>query len=435
MNKLLTRSLLTGFISFIVVSQLQAQRYLTGVDSSLFIRDTVRPLVKRFENLRFSGYIQPQFQVIETKGARTYGGGDFAANSDSRFMLRRARMKMDFLALNKNKLPKALFTFQIDATERVVRVRDMFMRVYESKHNNFSLFAGIFSKPFGYEVNLSSSYRETPERGRMSQLLIPSERGLGFMVSYEPQQNDARNKYIKVDLGVFNGPGLSATTDFDSKKDFVARITFKPVKINSHDISGGLSFMRGGWEQFTKYVYTTGKLNSGDYGFVVDSSESNKGKTATRQYYGADVQYKLHHAWGVTEIRGEFWAGKQPGTAQSTVNPGTLPAEPTYIRNFNGAFFYFLQHIVNPNNQLLIKYDWYDPNTRIAGKQIGKAGTNFTPADLKYSTLGIGYARELTDYVKLVLYYEFVRNEQTVLAGYTSDIRDNLLTCRMQLRF
>src|SRR5690348_126993 len=117
-------------ISLFLVSSAHSQRYLSELDTSMFIKDTVRPLIKRFENLRFSGYIQAQYQVISAKGAKTYGGGDFDAHSDSRFMLRRARMKMDYLALTDDKLPKALFTFQIDATERSVRVRDMFLRLY-----------------------------------------------------------------------------------------------------------------------------------------------------------------------------------------------------------------------------------------------------------------------------------------------------------------
>jgi hypothetical protein len=41
--------------------------------------------------------------------------------------------------------------------------------------------AGFFARPFGFEVNLGSSYRETPERGRMSQTLMPGERDLGVM--------------------------------------------------------------------------------------------------------------------------------------------------------------------------------------------------------------------------------------------------------------
>jgi len=46
-----------------------SQRYLADYDSSLFIKDTLRPFLKRYENLHFSGYMQPQFQVIQHKPA------------------------------------------------------------------------------------------------------------------------------------------------------------------------------------------------------------------------------------------------------------------------------------------------------------------------------------------------------------------------------
>ncbi|MEO5564701.1 MAG: porin [Chitinophagaceae bacterium] len=408
---------------------------MTELDTSLFIRDTVRPLVKRFENLRFSGYIQSQYQVISKDGAKTYGGGDFSDHSRSRFMLRRARMKMDYLALTDDKLPRALFSFQVDATERSVRVRDMFIRIFETKKNNFSLTTGVFARPFGFEVNLSSSYRETPERGRMSQILLPSERDLGAMISYEPQRKNAHNHFIKADVGVFNGPGLSATTDFDSKRDFIGRVILKPFRKKKIEMSGSVSVLYGGWEQISKFVYKVDMSPSGNKSFLVDSAASNIGKTAPRHYYGADFQLKWLHGWGITEWRAEYWTGKQSGTALTTANPGTLPIVPTFIRNFNGAFFYFLQNIVNSKNQLLVKYDWYDPNTRIAGNEIGKAGTNFTDSDIKFSTLGVGFARDITNTVKAVLYYEIVKNETTLLTGYTTDLKDNLFTCRLQFRF
>ena len=106
-----------------------------------------------------------------------------------------------------------------------------------------------------------------------------------------------------------------------------------------------------------------------------------------------------------------------------------------HIRNFNGAYFYLLQQIFNTKNQLLIKYDWYDPNTKVAGNEIGAAGSNFTAANIKYRTLGFGYINYLTDNVKLILYYAKVTNEKTQLAGFTSDVKDDVFTCRLQFRF
>src|SRR6476646_6356808 len=98
MIKKIFRRLLLVLISFPLIISGYSQRYLSDLDSTLlYLNDTVRPLIKRFENLQFSGYIQPQFQLADTEGAKTFSGGDFAPHSKSRFMLRRARVKLDDL--------------------------------------------------------------------------------------------------------------------------------------------------------------------------------------------------------------------------------------------------------------------------------------------------------------------------------------------------
>jgi len=427
-------------ISILMISyHSKAQRYLSDIDSSFFIKDTVRPFIKRFENLNISGYMQPQFQVAQSDGAPSYEGGNFSQYSSSRFMLRRARLKVDYLLRTEEKMPKVLFTFQIDATERGVIVRDMFIRLFETRKNVLAMTAGFFARPFGYEVNLGSSYRETPERGRMSQILMPGERDLGVMFSFEPQKKNHRLYHLKWDAGFFNGQGQSGTTDFDSHKDFISRFTLKPYKIGNSELGAGLSFLRGGWKNGTKYVYNSGVV-SGNKVFIVDSSESNLGRSAPRHYYGGDIQYKINHRWGATEWRAEYWFGTQPGTSANTTNPGTLPnsnglAVPTYVRHYNGAFFYFLQNIVNTKHQLVIKYDWYDPNIKVSKTDIGKQGTNLTAADIKFSTLGIGYVYYFNPQTKITFYYDIVKNENTQLGGYTSDIKDNVFTCRLQFRF
>ena len=68
-------------------------------------------------------------------------------------------------------------------------------------------------------------------------------------------------------------------------------------------------------------------------------------------------------------------------------------------------------------------------------KRSGKPGTNLTAADIKFSTLGMGYVYYFNPQIKLVLYYDIVRNEITQLPGYTSDLKDNIFTCRLQFRF
>jgi len=413
-----------------------SQRYLADYDSSLFIKDTLRPFLKRYENLHFSGYMQPQFQVIQQEGAASFAGGNFSQFSNNRFMLRRARVKLDYFLPSKNEsIPKALFTFQFEATERDVNIRDMFVRVFEPKKQNFSLTMGLFARPFGYEVNLSSGYRETPERGRASQTLMPSERDLGAMITFERLKRRGNKPLIKFDLGVFNGQGKSGPAEFDSYKDLISRIYIKPnTGTNNFLISGGLSFLHGGWRQATKYKYEVEENGNGKI-FAIDSNTNNIGKKAPRNYYGGDVQLVYKHGWGKTEVRSEYWRGKQPGTAITTLNPGIMPPGPTYIRNFDAAFFYFLQNIINEKWELMAKYDWYDPNTKVKGNEIGVAGSHTGPADIRYNTFGLGYAYYLNTHVKLVLYYDWVKNESTQLAGYTTDLDDNVVTLRLQFRF
>ena len=90
-NKIFRR-LFFVLVSFQLTIFCYSQRYLSDLDSSLlYLNDTVRPVLKRFENLQFSGYIQPQFQLVDTEGAKTFSGGDFAPHSKSRFMLRRGQ--------------------------------------------------------------------------------------------------------------------------------------------------------------------------------------------------------------------------------------------------------------------------------------------------------------------------------------------------------
>lgn len=410
------------------------QRYLSEYDSTLFLRDTVRNYLKRMENLHFSGYIQPQFQRAGSKGARSFEGGDFADSSNNRFLLRRARIKVDYLLPARNReFPLAVFTFQFDITERGAFARDVFFRLFEPKHHKLSITMGLFARPYGYEVNLASSVRESPERGRMSQILMPAERDLGAMLSYESKGAPPRRVQLKWDAGLFNGQGLSGTTDFDSYKDIIGRLRMKPLQVSKRfSVAAGLSLLYGGWLQATRYRFQTFK--EGGLSVVrVDSSVSNAGSRAPRHYYGGDVQIVYKHGWGKTELRAEYWQGKQPGTANSTINPGSLPLVPTYIRRFNGGFFYFIQSLGNETWEAVLKADWYDPNLRVAGRAINAPA--FTAADVKYLTFGGGLTHYVNRNFKAVVYYNLVRNETTSLPAYMRDREDDVFTFRVQLNF
>lgn len=216
---------------FLFSQLLQAQFLMDMVDTSNTIGKGILSVYKKFDNIRIGGYIQPQFQLASEKGISSFEGGDFGINVNNRFMLRRGRIRFDYLHLSDNNGPSVQVVFQFDGTERGVFIRDFWGRIFENRYKRFSLTAGMFARPFGFETNLSSSDRESPERGRMNQLLMKTERDMGAMVSFDSRDKSHRLKYLKIDAGFFNGQGLAATADFDSHKDFITRIALKPYSL------------------------------------------------------------------------------------------------------------------------------------------------------------------------------------------------------------
>ena len=406
------------------------------VDTTTELGKGMIGIYKNFDHLRLSGYIQPQFQLTSREGTDSYEGSDFAPGVSNRFILRRSRVRIDYVHFDEEHRPGVQFVFQFDANERGFTVRDVWGRVFENKFKLFSFTTGIFARPFGYEINLSSSDRESPERGRMSQTLMKSERDLGAMLSFGPRK-DHPLKNLKVDAGLFNGQGINAAGEFDNIKDFIGRVSLKPVKIREDlTFSAGTSVLYGGLENNTRYHYTT-VADMGIKKVQVDSAVSNIGKTSPRRYYGADMQLKFKTSAGFTELRGEYITGQQTAGSGSSETPTDLPTgnDGFYTRNFNGAYFYFLQNIFSSKHQLLVKYDWYDPNTKVKGNDIGTPGTGFRVADIKFSTLGLGYLYYITPNVKSVLYYALVNNEKTLLPGYQDNLKTAILTMRLQFRF
>lgn len=418
-------------LAFLLISFTGKTQFLMDmIDTTKEMGKGFLGLYKKFDHIRISGYIQPEFQVIQTRGGKTFDGGDFPADVNNRFMLRRGRLRFDYARFNDKNQPQLQFVFQFDGSERGVFIRDFWGRFYENKFQDFSGTVGMFARPFGYELNLSSSDRESPERGRMSQILMKTERDLGAMITFEPRKKNHPLKNFRWDVGVFNGQGLTATTDYDSYKDIISRIALKPVHISKQlTLSAAIGTLQGGWLQkdSTRYKMVNGA-------FLADKSGANVNSKAPRKYYEADAQLKIKTKAGATELRAEYWWGIQSAAASTSESPGSLLKEPIYVRPFNGAYFYFLTNIVNSHHQLGVKFDWYDPNTKISGTDIGKRN-NVTATDIKYSTLGFGYTNYISENLKLVLWYEIVTNEKTSLAGYTGDVKDNVFTCRVQFRF
>ncbi len=393
-------------------------------------------IYQRFHWLRLSAYMQPQWQLAENEGISTFAGPDFMPGVRNRFVLRRARIRADYMRLTDAGDPKVQIAFQFDVNERGFSIRDVWGRLFENKWNVFSLTGGVFARPFGYEINLSSSDRESPERGRASQTLMKSERDLGVMITAEPRHSRLF-KWMRADLAVVNGQGIAGTGDYDNHKDVVGRINVKPQAITGSKwlLSGSVSFLEGGIVSKSPLYY-----RAAGAGIVRDSGDGIVGLLAPRRYYGFDAQLKIPNRKGHTELRAEYLRGEQTGTLNSTITPPNYPEDasgapgPIATRPFDAAYFYLLQHLGSTDHQAILKLDWYDQNTNVSGDAVN-AASGHTEADVKYTTLGGGYIWHINPNVKLTLYYDHTINESTSLATHREDIKDDVFTARVQFRF
>ena len=412
--------------------------------------ESIKSDLEQLKKIKLSGYLQPQFQATDSSGAPSYAGGAFPSNTDKRFMMRRARIKLVYEG------NWSQYVFQIDAVEgNGFSVKDIYAKFTEPWLKTFSLTMGIMNRPFGYEIGMSSSLRESPERGRMSQIIFPNERDMGAMLTIQAPKTSPLN-IIKLEAGMFNGSS-SAAKEFDYYKDFIGHLTVsKALASEKVKITVGGSYYNGGLGNFKStngkvYVYSMGSLANGLKGFVPDSTSNNgTASVSKREYFGFDAQISIDNPIGLTILRGEFITGNQPGIVGSTAaypNPSgiTSPVAPlaanTYTRNFNGAYFYLVQNVWTTKWQVILKYDWFDPNTKVEGTDIGakdantSTGTNLTTSDIKFTTVGLGLAYRWDNNVKITGYYDLVTNENTKLVGYTQDLKDNVFTFRVQYKF
>lgn len=387
--------------------------------------------VKNFGNLKISGYVQGQWQLAEEKGAPAFAdGGSFNKQSDNRFMIRRGRIKFTY---TKGIMQAVV---QPDFTEKGVGIKDVYMKL-STRSKVLTGTMGVFDRPFGYEISYSSSQRESPERSRVFLSLFPGERDLGVMLTLKG--NKGWLSQFTLDAGLFNGNGIGSETD--SHKDFIGRLAWLRKKSNS-ELGFAFSYYGGGvitpnitGEGAVDRVYSYTK----NEGFSPDQAANNVGHVNKREYFGLSGKYNQKWAAGQTKLTAEFLMGSQPGTFKNNNDPGGNSfgngSDPLYLRQFMGYYVMLVQDIAKSKHSVVLKYDYYDPNTQIKGNEIGKLkGTG--AADIAYSTFGLGYLYRLNDNVRLMAYYDFVNNEHSDnLKGYASRIKQNVLTIRAQVKF
>jgi hypothetical protein len=274
------------------VSDLKEQ--LDGVNEQLL---ALTPVVDALKKIKISGYIQTQFQTADGDGAPSFAGGNFAAGVHARYLVRRGRVKVNY----DNDITQ--YVLQIDVTPGGVGIKDAYGSIKEPWLRTFGLTAGVFDRPFGYEISYSSSNREAPERTRMYQTLFPGERDMGAKLEIMPPEGSAF-RWFNFKAGLFTGMGPTAQEN-DNYKDFIGRAGFSlPMPEVGLGIDGGVSWYMGKVRSNQRAIYT---MDAGSKAYAYDSSATNNGAYFDRTYIGADVQlyYDLPVLGGMT-LRGEY---------------------------------------------------------------------------------------------------------------------------------
>lgn len=446
---------------------------INGMEESFL---ETKSTVEKLNKLKISGYIQAQFQYADTEGVATsMCGRKFDKGTRSTFYVRRGRIKFDY----KDGLSR--YVFQFDGSSSGFEIKDAYVEYTEPFLKYFTGTIGIFDRPFGYEISYSSSMRESPERSRIYQTLFPKEREIGAKISFAAESGIL--SYFNFKGGVFNGiTPLQLENNF--YKDFIGRIGFElPFKELDMAIDGGFSFYYGKIENTdtTAGTKTISKIDSSwivkstlnDTGGIVHKavrkydttySFSDRGityemdgnkfkkiigckdKVYDRNYLGVDLQfYKEIPVIGGMTIRGEYLWGIQPGTAGSSSfyqpSAGRAPNGAVYLRNFAGYYVYYVQ-CWGSKIQSVVKYDYYDPNIKVSGNDIGASGSYTTATDLAWKTLGVGIIYHIDGNLKVMAYLDMPKNEiSTALKNsdpykdFSRDMPDNVMTIRFQYRF
>jgi hypothetical protein len=411
---------------------------------------------------RIQAYIQPEWQRADTANITSVDGGNFPSAANNRFLLRRGRFKLSWQHEIVNKKGDTIkvgeFAFQFDASERgFTALKDFYGKIIDPWTGWVGLQGGIFLRPFGWESPSSPLTHESPEFSRMNQTIMPNEVELGEEIFVESPRT-FKPVYLRVDLNVVNGQGIgvgSQTGTYESRKDFITRAIIGKVWNLKNGLKIGVnasgSYYYGGVLQTTNNVYQVVNANGVEvFKDVTAGTADTAGKLHTyykRQYYGAHLQlnmdYKLcSSATATTTIRGEFIGGQQPGQAGSSQVPlgsgASIPGVDLYVRSFRGFMVYYTQGFhykagkQQMHSDITVKYDMYDPNTKISGSSLNKAN-GFSPTDLTYNTIGVGYTWCPVPYFKLVLWYDHVINEKSGLAGWSADYKkDDVFTLRTQ---
>jgi hypothetical protein len=390
---------------------------LSGIDSDL----------AKLTKIKLSGYIQGQYDAYDYLDHIGPSPSTKDVPVTSTFSIRRARIKFTYETASG-----VVFALQPEFAFDKVTLRDAYVRLNDRWTNTYSLTLGQFDRPT-YESEYSSGSMESLERSRMAGVLYPGERDLGAKI--EANFDATYEIPLKLQFAVLNGNGnIGSTTnqlkDVDNHKDMMARVVYSLKFPNK-----GLGIDFGGHGYFGKTVVLPATpptifsdINNNPFTPAV-------GDKLDKTWFGGETQIYYDFLGGLA-LKAEYIAG----TLSESTNPAEVNSAFSYnkVRKFDGYYVQFIKN-VGIKNQLCIRYDVFDPNTKLSGDAVTDKG------DLKYSTWAFSWLYYFDDNIKVIAGYTLpinessqllsVANTSTSVNNFQQDNKDNTFTIRIQAKF
>jgi hypothetical protein len=404
--------------------------------------------LSKLTKIKVSGYIQAQYQNFENPSIQP----------SNYWSIRRARVKFTYEMPNGVK-----FVLQPDFSPGSLSVKDAYAIIGGSWMKNFSLWAGKFNRP-NYEVEYSSGQRELMERSLIIRTLYPGERAIGAKLEYNPLNVPLHVQFALLNgadgLTINNSAGTNLNStenkDYDNYKDIMVRAYYNLSLGNF----GGLDFGAHGY--FGALKSNALKTLSSDYSTIKDAK---LGDAVKRNWLGAEFQLFADVLGGLS-IKGEYIAGKNASIGYAPVaasgSTAAVPGVANFANNFSGYYVYLIKNL-GKKNQFALRYDYYDPNTDISGKDVSIVKYTSSDAtalknrvsgksDLATGTLSLALHHYFDDNLRISLNYDIVTNEKVGTANaitesytnndgtkgtldYSKVINQNVLTLRIQAKF
>ncbi|HEY3371081.1 MAG TPA: porin [Prolixibacteraceae bacterium] len=410
--------------------------------------------LQKLTKIKVSGYIQAQYQNFENPSIQP----------NNYFSIRRARVKFTYEAADGVK-----FVLTPDFAPGNLSLKDAYVVLNDRWTKSFSLWAGKFNRP-NYEVEYSSSQREVAERSKVISILYPGERAIGAKLEFNPVNIPFHLQFALLNgtdgLTIANSAGANLNTvenkDYDNYKDIMVRATYN-LQLGSF---GGLDFGAHGY--FGSLKSNALQTLSSDYTTV---ENVKVGDAVKRNWVGGEFQLFADLLGGMS-FKGEYIAGKNASIGYSPIAAvGTTAAVPgvaNFQNNFAGYYLYFIKNL-GKKNQFAFRYDYYDPNTDVKGKDV--TIKQFTSpdlttlkskvsgkSDLATTTFSLALHHYFDDNLRISLNYDIVQNEKVGVDGagignltedytkadgtkvpkgldYSKVVNNNLLTLRIQAKF